>query len=250
MKIKCDYCGAYINDTDERCSNCGAVNSHLQRNANEAPKTIEELKQWYVDHNLPDENITRFFIGKNYTEKRAFGIYKDEQTGNVVVYKNKDDGTRAIRYEGKDEAYGVNELYIRLKEEIINQKQHNLNKQQGRKRGIFNKGDLLTIIIVSVIFLIIFLTSIFSVLAPKRGYYLYDDDYYYYQNGSWYEYDDYSGWGRAYSVPKDLKDNDSDYYESNYYYSTYGIDDFRDSSYYEETSSSSSSSSSWNSSSS
>ena len=83
-------------------------------------KTIEELKQWYVDHNLPDENITRFFIGKNYTEKRAFGIYKDEQTGNVVVYKNKDDGTRAIRYEGKDEAYGVNELYIRLKEEIIN----------------------------------------------------------------------------------------------------------------------------------
>lgn len=47
---------------------------------NEAPKTIEELKQWYVDHKLPDENITRFFIGKNYTEKRAFGIYKDEQT--------------------------------------------------------------------------------------------------------------------------------------------------------------------------
>ena len=45
MKIKCDYCGAYINDTDERCPNCGAVNNHLQRNANEAPKTIEELKQ-------------------------------------------------------------------------------------------------------------------------------------------------------------------------------------------------------------
>lgn len=33
MKIKCDYCGAYINDTDERCPNCGAVNNHLQRNA-------------------------------------------------------------------------------------------------------------------------------------------------------------------------------------------------------------------------
>ena len=78
MKIKCDYCGSYINDTDERCSNCGAVNNHLQRNSNEAPKTIEELKKWYVDHNLSDENITRFFIGKNYTEKRAFGIYKDE----------------------------------------------------------------------------------------------------------------------------------------------------------------------------
>lgn len=64
------------------------------------PKTIEELKQWYVVHNLPDETITRFFIGKNYQEPKAFGIYQELVTGDFVVYKNKADETRAVRYQG------------------------------------------------------------------------------------------------------------------------------------------------------
>lgn len=85
-------------------------------------KTIEELKQWYIDAHLPPENITRFFIGKNCKEKKAFGIYKDTNTGHFVVYKNKANGVRAIRYEGFDEAFAVNELYLRLKQEIANQK--------------------------------------------------------------------------------------------------------------------------------
>ena len=44
MKVKCDYCGSFIEDTDETCPNCGAVNSHLMRSADGVPKTIEELK--------------------------------------------------------------------------------------------------------------------------------------------------------------------------------------------------------------
>ncbi len=122
MKIKCSYCDNYISDTDEKCPNCGAPNDGLKRVGNQVPKTIEELKQWYIDHNLPDENVTRFFIGKDIKEARAFGIYKDDNTGNFVVYKNKDTGVRAVRYEGKDESYAVNELYLKLKEEIMNQK--------------------------------------------------------------------------------------------------------------------------------
>ena len=122
MKIKCDYCNADINEYDEKCPNCGAVNVHLQRNAKDAPQTIDELKEWYKEQNLPPEQITRFFIGKNYKKPKAFGIYKDETSGNYVVYKNKDTGIRAIRYKGKDEAFAVNELYLRLKKEILNQK--------------------------------------------------------------------------------------------------------------------------------
>ena len=125
MKIKCDYCGNFISDTDERCPNCGATNSHLKRVGNEVPQTIQELQNWYVSHNLPPEDVTRFFIGTNVQEARAFGSYFDESTGNYVVYKNKDNGERAIRYEGKDQSYAVNELYIKLKEEIINQKSNN-----------------------------------------------------------------------------------------------------------------------------
>ena len=99
MKIKCDYCGAFINDYDEKCPNCGGINLHLVRNSNQAPKTIEELKQWYKARNLPEETITRFFIGTNYKEPRAFGIYEDKETGNFIVYKNKSNGVRSIYVE-------------------------------------------------------------------------------------------------------------------------------------------------------
>ena len=61
------YCESYISDTDERCLNCGVANNHLRRVGNEVPQTIEELKNWYVEHNLSPEEVTRFFIGKNIT---------------------------------------------------------------------------------------------------------------------------------------------------------------------------------------
>lgn len=89
---------------------------------NQPPKTIAELKEWYKSRNLPPENETRFFIGKDIGEPRAFGIYEDRDTGEFVVYKNKGNGERAIRYRGWDEAYAVNELYLKLKSEIVNQK--------------------------------------------------------------------------------------------------------------------------------
>ena len=67
MKIKCTYCRAEINDYDEKCPNCGGQNHNLKRVGNEVPQTIEELKQWYQDMNLPPEEVTRFFIGKLYS---------------------------------------------------------------------------------------------------------------------------------------------------------------------------------------
>ena len=121
MKIRCDYCGAMIDETSVRCPNCGAPLSGADRTSDEQPKTIEELKAWYEAHHLPPENITRFFIGKNIIEPKAFGIYQDS-TGDYVVYKNKSTGERAIRYKGSDQAYAVNELYQRLKAEIVDQK--------------------------------------------------------------------------------------------------------------------------------
>ena len=88
------------------------------------PTTIEEFKQWYEGQGLPSEEVTRFFIGKNITAPKAFGIYKNEQ-GEYVVYKNKANGERAIRYQGSDEAHAVGELFLRLKDEIANQRSKN-----------------------------------------------------------------------------------------------------------------------------
>lgn len=247
MKIKCEYCRGLMEDTDEKCPNCGAVNDHVRRTAIDSPKTIEELKQWYIEHNLPPEETTRFFIGKNYTEARAFGIYEDEAAHKFVVYKNKDDGTRAIRYEGPDEEYAVNELYIKLKEEIINQKNNNISQNAGRSTGRSGRNLIKSakkFFIGYIIFLVIILVFCGAFLSlgrnKKNGYYRYNDEYYYYQNGSWYEYD--NDWNKIYNVPSELQNNKQEYFESSSYNSNYDIDNFKNSGYYVAPSTSSSSS--------
>ncbi|MBR2289705.1 MAG: hypothetical protein IJ867_03665 [Clostridia bacterium] len=215
--------------------------------SNKTPQTIEELKQWYKDRNLPDENITRFFIGKNYTKAKAFGIYQDEKTGNFVVYKNKANSIRVIRYEGPDEAKAVTELYLKLKEEIANQKnriaaEKKYNSPEAKKRR--KKEKWRNFRFVALIYgVFIGIPLLIGILTPSRGYYYYNDSYYYYQNSSWYLYNDYYGWERT-SAPAGLKKHYRDYYDNDYYDYDYGISRFEDSSYYVEPSSSSSSDSS------
>ena len=121
MKIKCDYCGAMVDEDRTSCPQCGGKLNGVNRMASGEPRTIEDLQQWYQAHQLPPEEVTRFFIGKDVREAKAFGIYRDDN-GDFVVYKNKADGTRAVRYQGSDEAYAVNELYQRLRSEIADQK--------------------------------------------------------------------------------------------------------------------------------
>lgn len=234
MKIKCSYCGSLISDTDEVCPNCGAPNEGVTRAAEGVPKTIEELKRFCASHNMPLEKM-RFFIGVDYKEPKAFGIYKDEN-GDFVVYKNKADGTRAIRYQGKDEVYAVNEIYQKLKSEVLLRKE----KNSGSKNIISSpkprrkKPDFSWLIVLLVVGLIVG-GAVFAVLndhSPSSGYYTYDDSYYYYDNSSWYYYDPYGGWSHAYDVDSELSNNSSSYYDGKNYSSDYGASDFSDSQYY------------------
>lgn len=128
MQIKCEYCGSMIEETADKCPFCGAANNAVKRTADKTPKTIAELQQWYQDRHLPPYETTRFFIGINYKKPKAFGIYQDGD--QFIVYKNKANGERAIRYQGTDEAYAVNELYLKLKSEILNQKANNQTRKQ------------------------------------------------------------------------------------------------------------------------
>ncbi len=57
----------------------------------------------------------RFFIGQDFREPRAFGICKKEN--EYIVYKNKSDGSRFIRYRGLDEETAVFELFSKLLDE-------------------------------------------------------------------------------------------------------------------------------------
>ena len=232
MKLKCNYCHALIDETDQCCPHCGAPLSGANRTAEKQPKTIVELQAWYVAHHLPPEHVTRFFIGKDIKEPKAFGIYKTD-TGDCVVYKNKSTGERAIRYQGADEAYAVNELYQRLKAEIVDQK--------GRQPGQGTPTNLSSsspkkpqrkvgCAVVAIIVFIIAMVAIFSKSVPN-GYYNYNGTQYYRQGSSWYYYDtDDDDWYRSTYMSDDYINEDN--------YQNYSIDrhtgmDFEQSSWYD-----------------
>lgn len=122
MTVKCEHCGSMIDDTLVKCPHCGSPNKNVVRSTSDQPQTIDAFKLWYKSKGLPPYEITRFFIGEDYKEPRAFGIYKNAATDIVIVYMNTNSGNRKIHYEGTDEAYAVNMLFQRLKQEIMEQK--------------------------------------------------------------------------------------------------------------------------------
>lgn len=251
MKIKCDWCGSWINDFDQVCPNCGGVNNNYNRNANGTPQTIEELKAWAKAMNLPLQEM-RTFIGEDYKGAKAFGIYKDESDGTFVVYKNKADGTRAVRYKGTDEAYAVNELYQKMKERVAEQKAHQKPQNTGNTStpgrstaysGKRRKHSLLRNLLIGY-FVAIALIAICNVVfaghafynvwsvtdRPSTGYYTYGNQPFYYYRGDWYEWDN----GAWTSAPNEswMESDYEDYYDSYSYDSDSDYEDFTDSPYY------------------
>lgn len=240
MQVKCEYCRQMIDAGVEKCPHCGATIS-ANRVANKQPQTIEELQEWYKAHNLPPEEVTRFFIGKDYKEPKAFGIYKDIN-GEFVVYKNKADKTRAIRYRGVDEAYAVNELYQKLREEISNQKkrQSSATKFDANFFKNFGKAVIRAILVVLGIyggtFALIALIFLFD-KRPARGYYDYNGNTYYYQQSKWYEYDsDTDDWYRA-DNEEELDDAITSDTDGDYSTSWSSGKDFEDTNWYDAGSS-------------
>lgn len=216
MKVTCDYCGSNIDDTLDKCPNCGAVNKHMMRSGDQIPKTIEELKKFIEDKNIPVEKM-RFFIGEDYKQPKAFGIYKNDTSGIVTVYKNKANGERAVRYQGDDEAYAVNEIYQKMRSELLERKQADLNKPKAvpRPAGTHPKdigGCLTAVVTIAVVMLVIFFILISIGKHPITGYYSYDGDRYYNNNNSWYMAADDGAWIRT-DAPEELTENYSDYYE-------------------------------------
>ncbi len=256
MKIQCDYCGNTYEDTQEKCPNCGAPNPSHQNTGK--PKTIEELKDWYRKRNLPAPEVTRFFIGEDYKKPKAFGIFKDEATGDFIVYKNKADGSRAVRYQGKDEQYAVNELYQRLKDEIVHQKHLNEEKRSGGSgtrsagSGSRKKSGLSYFLarfsfyfwIIAFVGALIFSIVIIPIKNRHNGYYQYGDTILYNCQDDWFYWDD-NDWSRIgdYYGPKEIaaeiEQNYDEYYLSKDWNSSYYVGDWDDSSYYDQYHSSS-----------
>ena len=114
---KCPFCGADVSSDQKKCPRCGATNELYVVHApavNFGPQTIGELLSFCKKQGMPLQRM-RFFIDEDYLEPKAFGICR--QGENFVVYKNKSDGTRSVRYSGPDETFAVRELFAKLLDE-------------------------------------------------------------------------------------------------------------------------------------
>ena len=279
MSKRCEQCGAVLRDDDRDCPYCGAVISETQTQpagTYKVPQTIAELKQFCENRGMPLEKM-RFFIGEDFREPRAFGIYQDED-GQFVVYKNKDTGERAIRYRGENEAFAVHELYEKLKSET------ELRRNKYGSRNVQPSGDGETTpiyheevvvgtmkggknfykkLVAYVLLLAISLTGagVFtSNLTRERyernhgksGYYEYNDVAYYHYRDDWYYYDMYDyDWYRTTSPFSDYEDEraaEERAYVGESYSSGSFYTDWNDSTWYDDYFSSSSSDSDWSSS--
>ena len=245
---RCQYCDSTISSSEPRCPNCGAQNPNYVAETSPTvflPQTLEELKTYCAQHGMPLLRM-RFFIGEDYREPRAFGIYRDGD--DFVVYKNKSDGSRAVRYRGPDEAHAVGEIFSKLLEEC-------------HKRGIYPDGAptkgapsspqkkdnaRLLLHLVALFFAFALLSSLISSCNHRKdGYYQFGTGQVYYHYGSdwYYTYDDNNAgyWYETSGVP--VSDYE-DYYLGDDFDSDWGVSDFKSSSTWDSIQESSSSSSS------
>ncbi len=186
------------------------------------PRTIEELKSFAAERQIPLEKL-HVYLGTDYQWPKAFGIYKDGE--EFIVYKNKADGSRAIRYRGKDEAYAVREIYLKMREMGIVAKgseatrgMEDTGAETSRQDGIYSgtgwqdgssytaaeyerdhaamgsrsksrlKKVLTGCALAAAGIAIIGMISGDTKPKYRRGYYNYQDEYYYSDGYDWYCY--------------------------------------------------------------
>lgn len=252
---RCPRCGALVLPDERFCSQCGAPLTgaeHAESPSSESagewtqanagvggasgwqpgtrPCTVEQLKDFCAYNEMPLEKM-RFFVGEDYREPRAFGIFQDG--ARFVVYKNKDDGSRAVRYSGPDESRAVGELYDKLLDEC-----HRRDIwPDGRpadldRRRKANRRRMLAIAVVGAL-LIGTLGFVFSRIAAKKhandGYYRFSGPGIYYCYGDDWYYNGDNDWVRVDDGPYDDYDDQSDYYIGDSYDSRWGYSDFQDS---------------------
>ena len=244
---KCRFCGSTIRSDERTCPKCGAANDGYIADTERTvflPKTIDELKEYCAERGMPLLRM-RFFIGEDFREPRAFGIYRDGD--RYVVYKNKSDGSRSVRYQGPDEAYAVNELFMKLLDEchkrgIYPDGKSNGNNSEKKASGKRRNQILVPIIVMIFFAMLTAAMAMYSINQHKHdGYYRSSSSNLYYKYGTTWYRNDNDSWQKTEISPFI---EEEDYYLGDSFDSDWGGSDFRQSDTYKEIQESHSSSSS------
>ena len=232
---RCPRCGALILDTDRFCPQCGASLKPI-KSIDEAwqpgtvPATIGQLKAFCDYNGMPLERM-RFFLDVDCREPRAFGIFRERD--QFIVYKDKNDGSRAVRYHGPDEAFAVGELYAKLLDEC-----HRRNifpgespKEEAEREKKAKRQFIITAIGMMIVFAAIafFIIRSDDLAHEDDGYYRYEDPGLYYLYGSDWYYGDDDDWVYLDSAPYGEGEYLGDDYDS-----SWGGSSFQDSDTWEQ----------------
>ncbi len=83
------------------------------------PVTIEELKDLCAQRGINLYQLG-FYLGSDHIGPNAYGVYKDYWTGDFIVYKNIEDGSKEVLYQGQDEATAVSKINEQLRNTLLN----------------------------------------------------------------------------------------------------------------------------------
>lgn len=206
------------------------------------PETLNGLIEFCRSKNIPAEKM-RFFLGTDCDEPKCFGIFAGDD-GTFTVYKNKANGTRAIRYTGTDEKFAVSEIFDKMKSEIELRDPDaakrifgsNVKKSAGRRSKFLQSVKniaLQVVLYVSIALVAVGLSRCGTKQDNKDGYYRFDNSYYYSQKDIWYLFNPSTlKWCVADGIADALAENAMDFYDGKTYRNDMGISDFSGSEFY------------------
>ena len=119
-KIICLSCGAWMEDTHDKCQSCGATNPNKKVKDDSIPKNMVELKSWY-DKNITTSGGRYCVFGEESNKPNAVGIVR--KNNKFLVYQNNFGGATTAMYEGDDEEHAVEVVYLELLKKLSESKE-------------------------------------------------------------------------------------------------------------------------------
>lgn len=83
------------------------------------PVTIEELKDLCTQRGINLYQLG-FYLGSDHIGPNAYGIYKDYWTNDFIVYRNIEDGSKTVLYQGQDEKEAIEKISEQLNKVLLN----------------------------------------------------------------------------------------------------------------------------------